>query len=40
MYVIPSVEGDVLVGDSLVKKANTTVIYQYRNGKLIKKYSW
>lgn len=40
MYVIPSVEGDVLVGDSLVKKANTTVIYQYRKGEFINEYSW
>lgn len=33
-------KGDFMVDDSLVKKANTTVIYQYREGKLIKKYFW
>lgn len=32
--------GELMVGDSLVKASKSNLVYQYRDGVLIKKYNW
>lgn len=39
-YVIPCKKGELLVGDSLVKKKNSITVKQYRDGKFINEYVW
>lgn len=39
-HVIPSVKGDVLIGDSLVKRKGSFVVTQFRDGERINKYTW